>query len=153
MFIDNEKKLAKIKRRLYIDCMTRWNSTLVALQSLVDHKPVLISLFENKGQLPLTSKQKEKLGLLELSSDDYTIFNILIEIFQPFYHATNLLSASKYPTIGLCLLVIRELKEHLEKEENNDSNLLISLKNFILESFDNYFAENGNQHFLLTFEL
>ena len=122
----------------------------MALKSFVEHKPILISLFENKGQLPLTSNQKEKLCLLELSSDDYTIFNTVIEIFQPFHHATNLLSASKYPTIGLCLLVIRELKEYLEKEENNDSNLLINLKKLILESFDDYFAENGNQHFLLT---
>ncbi|CAF1488687.1 unnamed protein product [Adineta ricciae] len=59
MFIDNEKKLAKIKRRLYIDCMTRWNSTLVALQSLVDHKPVLISLFETKDNYHLLPSKKK----------------------------------------------------------------------------------------------
>lgn len=150
MFINNEKELLNIRRRLIVDCMSRWNSTYLALKSLLQHKPVLSSLFNNKRKLPLTPKQKEKLGLLELSSDDYTILDNLIQIFEPFYNATEFISGSKYPTIGLCLYAIRNIKDFMETEEETDSNILLTLKKFVLESFDQYFDENNDQHFLLT---
>ncbi|CAF3403614.1 unnamed protein product [Rotaria sp. Silwood2] len=138
-----------VKRRLVVDCITRWNSTYLAFSSLLKHKPVLINLFENKRKLPLATKQKEKLGLLELSSDDYTILKNLIDIFEPFYQTTNLLSGYKYPTIGLCLYAIRNLKEYFEKEEENDSNILITLKRFILDALNLYFDEKDEQFSLL----
>ncbi|CAF1502782.1 unnamed protein product [Adineta steineri] len=150
MYINNEKKLSKVQRRLTTDCMSRWNSTFLSLQRLLEHKPILNSLFENKGKLPLTNKQKEKLGLSELSSDDYMIFTDLLKIFEPFDDATKLLSASKYPTIGLCLYVTRFMKDFLETEGEDDSNILITLKSFVLESFNKYFDEKNHQHFLLT---
>ncbi|CAF4423736.1 unnamed protein product [Rotaria sp. Silwood2] len=148
-FINTEKKMFDVKRRLVVDCITRWNSTYLAFSSLLKHKPVLIYLFENKRKLPLTTKQKEKLGLLELSSDDYTILKNLIDIFEPFYQTTNLLSGYKYPTIGLCLYAIRNLKEYFEKEEENDSNILITLKRFILDALNLYFDEKDEQFSLL----
>ncbi|CAF3115252.1 unnamed protein product [Rotaria sp. Silwood2] len=148
-FINTEKKMFDVKRRLVVDCITRWNSTYLAFSSLLKHKPVLIYLFENKRKLPLTTKQKEKLGLLELSSDDYTILKNLIDIFEPLYQTTNLLSGYKYPTIGLCLYAIRNLKEYFEKEEENDSNILITLKRFILDALNLYFDEKDEQFSLL----
>jgi hypothetical protein len=36
----------------------------------LEHKQIVLNLFENKRKLPITSKQKEKLNVLELSSDD-----------------------------------------------------------------------------------
>jgi hypothetical protein len=148
-FINNEKPMFNVTRRLIIDCMSRWNSTYLALESLLEHKPILANLFENKRKLPITSKQKEKLGLLELSSDDWTIFKNLMDILYPFYEATMLLSGSKYPTIGLCLFAIRNIKDFFEKEDDDQSNIFISLKQFILESFNNYFDEEDEQFFLL----
>ena len=71
--------------------MSRWKSTFLSLQTLVEHKPILANLFENKRKLPITSKQKEKLTSVELSSDDWNILNNLIEIFKPF------LSGNKSP--------------------------------------------------------
>jgi hypothetical protein len=147
-FINDEKPTFDVTCRLTIDCINRWNSTFLALFSLLEHKPILANLFENKRKLPITSKQKEKLGLLELSSDDWAIFNNLMDILDPFYKATILLSGSKYPTIGLCLYAIRSIKDYME---NNDkqSNIYQSLKQFILESLDHYFDEDNEQFSLL----
>ena len=147
MFVNNEKKLFGVKRRLIADCINRWNSTYLALNSLLKHKTILLHLFENKAKLSLTSKQKEMLGLLELSSDDYAIFTNLMDTFDLFYQATDLLSGSKYPTIGLCLYAIRNLKEFFEKEEDDESNILITLKQFVVESLNHYFDENDEQFF------
>ncbi|CAF1510717.1 unnamed protein product, partial [Rotaria sordida] len=97
-----------------------------------------------KRKLPLTLKQKEKPGLVELSSDDYVILTNLIDIFKPFYQTTNLFNASKYPTIGLRLHVVRNSKEFFKKEEEDDeSNVFITLKKYVLKSLNNYFDENN----------
>ncbi len=147
MHINDEKEKSKRNRhrRLIIDCMSRWNSTYLSLKSLVDHKPMLMNLFENKRKLPLSSKQKEKFYGLELSSDDWLLLNYLLEIFEPFYQATHLLSGSKYPTIGLSLYAIRNLKEYFEIEGEDDSPVVLMLKKFVLESLNYYFNENDQQ--------
>ncbi|CAF3290741.1 unnamed protein product, partial [Rotaria sp. Silwood2] len=127
----------------------RWNSTYLALKALTDNKKFLLNLFENKGKLPIASKQKEKLTSLEISSDDWMIIMNLMDIFEPFYEATNLLSGSKYPTIGLSLYAIRNIKDFFETEDDDESSILITLKKFILESFNHYFNEKDPQYFLL----
>jgi len=149
MFVDNEKQSLNVNQRLITDCISRWNSTYLSLKALLEHKPALLKLFENKRKLPITSKQKEKLYELELSSDDWILFSYLIEIFEPFYQATEYLSGSKYPTIGLALFVIRNLKEYFEKEEDDDPNVVIDLKKFISTSLNHYFDENDKQFQLL----
>jgi hypothetical protein len=106
---------------------------------------MLLNLFENKRTLPISTKQREKLNGLELSSDDWLLFSYLLEIFEPFYQATHLLSGSKYTTIGLSLFSIRFLREYFEKEEENDSSVILTLKKFVLESLNHYFNENDQQ--------
>jgi hypothetical protein len=148
-FINDEKPTFDVTCRLTIDCINRWNSTYLALYALLEHKPILANLFENKRKLPITSKQKEKLGLLELSSDDWAIFKNLMDILDCFYNATVLLSGSKYPTIGLCLFAVRSIKDYMENNDKNQSNIYQSLKEFILESLDHYFDEENEQFSLL----
>jgi hypothetical protein len=101
------------------------------------------------AQLSIPSKQKEKLTTLELSSDDWMILKSLSDAFEPFFHATNLLSGSKYPTIGFCLYIIHNIKEFLETEEEDQSNVSICLNKLLLDSLNHYFNENDKQYFLL----
>ncbi|CAM4832117.1 unnamed protein product [Rotaria magnacalcarata] len=150
MFINNEKKGLKITCHLIMDCITRWNSTYLAIKSLQEHKTVMLNLFENKGKLPIPTKQKEKLTLLEISSDDWTLINNLIYLLKPFYEATSLLSGTKYPTIGLRLFAIQNIKEYLEKEDDDQSEILTTLKKFVLQSLNEYFDENDPQYKLLV---
>ena len=117
MSINNEKKINNVKCQLISDCITRWNSAYLSLKNLLDHEPILLALFENKRKLLITSKQKEKLGLLELTKDDYLILKDVLKAFEPFYDATDYLSGVQYPTIGLCLFTIRNLKDFLEKKK------------------------------------
>ncbi|CAF1194026.1 unnamed protein product [Rotaria sordida] len=68
MFINNEKKL-KTTRQLINDCICK-------------HKTIMLNPFESKGKLPIASKQKEKLTLLEISSDDWMIIINLMNMFE-----------------------------------------------------------------------
>lgn len=149
MYVNDGRKTFRVNRRLINDCITRWNSTYLSFKSLLEHKPILLNLFENKRKLPISSKQKEKLYGLELSSDDWILLTYLLEIFEPFYQATNLLSGSRYPTIGLSLYAIRQLKEFVEVHDDDRSNIFNTLKDFLRESLNEYFDENDKQFQLL----
>ena len=149
MFMNNEKLTLKIFRQLLYDCITRWNSTYISIDSLMANKLPILSLFENQRKLPITGKQKDKLSSLELSSDEWAILENLLIIFEPFFQATLLLSGSKYPTSGLCLFTIRHLKEYLETDDENQSNILCFLKKLVQTTFNEYFNENDHHHMLI----
>ena len=149
MFTNREREILQIKRRLVHDCMTRWNSTFYLLESLIQNKPVLLKLFANKHKLSISSNQQKILGFCELSSDEWTRLSHLLHVLKPFREATELLSGSKYPTIGLCLFAIRTIKDYLEVKLHDESNVSVRLKNFLLESTNRYFNEDDEQYHLL----
>ena len=60
-----------------------------------------------------------------------------------------LLSGYKYPTTGLCLYAIRVLKDYFQKDNEDDSSALITLKEFIIESLNHCFDEKDEQVFIL----
>lgn len=148
-FINDDKNNYDIKCRLALDCLSRWNSTYLLLKSLVEYKPMISNLFENKRKLPITKKQNDKLFGLELTSDDWNLFSYLLEVFGPFYQVTRELSASKYPTIGVALYMIRNLKKFFSATDDEDSAIVAALKKFSLDSLNHYFNENDQQFELL----
>ena len=148
-YLTNERNKTKIGRRIRNDCITRWNSTYLSLESLLVNKPMVLHLFENKRNLPILPKQKEKLTSLELSTDEWAIIDQLVKIFEPFYQATNLLSGSKYPTIGLCLFTMRSIKEFIETDDENQSSIMFDLKKLVSEALEQYFHESDQQSSLL----
>ena len=148
-YVNDDKKNYDVKCRLIVDCLSRWNSTYLSLKSLVEHKPTISNLFENKGKLPITKQQKDKLLGLELTSDDWNLFSYLLEVFGPFYEITRELSGSKYPSIGSALYLIRNLKEFFDEKNDEDSSIVMALKKFSLDSLNHYFNENDQQFELL----
>lgn len=148
-FVLIERRTLKILNGLINDCITRWNSTYMSMKSLRDNKLPVSNLLENKRKLSISSSQKEKLTLLELSTDDWLVIDYLLSIFEPFYQATHLISGSKYSTIGLCLFALRNMKEYLEEDDENQPTILCDLKRLVLESLNHYFDEKDEQNFLL----
>lgn len=148
-FITRQRDIMKISRRLAHDCVTRWNSTFYLLESLIQNKSVLLKLFNDKHHLSISLKQQKVLGFCELSSDEWTYICHLLHVLKPFREATDLLSGSKYPSIGLCLFTIRTIKDYLEVKLHDESNVSIQLKNFLLESMNHYFDEHDHQYHLL----
>ena len=148
-FVNRERENMRIRRGLAQDCITRWNSTYYFLESLVQNKQVLLNLFTNKREICASSKQRETLSSFELSSDDWAIIVLLLQVLNPFSQATKLMSGSHYPTIGLCLFTIRTIKDYLESQSDDDSSIKITLKAFLLDSLNKYFDEKDDQYTLL----
>ena len=61
-----------------------------------------------------------------------------------------MLSGSNYPTIGLSLFALRNIKDFLECESEEQSDVYATLKKYLLDSFNDYFNEEDDQRFLLS---
>ena len=141
----------KIIRQLALDCVTRWNSTHYMLQTFLLHKRVFLSLFDQKRQLPIPKKRFDKLSSLELNTDEWEILSVLYKALEPFAEATNFLSGSQYPTIGLCLFAIRKIKEYFDRDVRDENPLMAPIRSFLSSALNHYFDEDSGQfQFLLV---
>ena len=126
---------------------TRWNSTYKMLSTIILYRDIINDMFKSKRNLGLTTKQRHKLEKIELSTAQWDLLELIIALLEPFYSATKLLSNKKYPTVGTALYLIRQLGEHLEKEEINPA--LNLLKSIVLIKFRHYMYDNVDQFDIL----
>jgi hypothetical protein len=64
--------------------------------------------------------------------------DILIDVFTPFYEGTVMLSGSRYPTLSTAYFFTRCLFTYLERNEDDDSEIKLQLKSFLLERSKHY---------------
>ena len=129
-FFDRAQPTTGVCRTLRIDVRTRWNSTLKMVDSFLSLRETICKFFDAKESLGLRPKQVEKLDRLELNSNDWSLLKILGQLLKPFDLATKLLSAQRYPTIGLCLFVLHHLKLFLEDTDADNELLRGNSKSF-----------------------
>lgn len=143
-YMDKLKMDYKIERSLSIDCKSRWNSTKFMIENLLIFKPLIVQLHADKHDLPLLSKQKQKLANLELNSDEWRLVTSFDNILAPFYHATKLISGHKYCTIGTALFAIRKMKRFFETMTEHDffSN---EMKIALLSELERYIDDDEDQ--------
>jgi hypothetical protein len=113
------------------------------LYTLNLYRDFINNLFKAKGSLGLTAKQRRKLTRIELSTDEWDLLKSIINLLEPFYSATKVLSNTKYPTVGSALYIIKTLEEYLESEEENE--ILDGLKMKVLVKFRHYMFDDINQ--------
>ena len=79
-----------------VDFHIRWNSTYLMLKRLILLKDIAINMTEKPSRIKgITNKQIEKMRKLDLSADEWSLVDILIKVFEPFFEATKMLSARK----------------------------------------------------------
>jgi hypothetical protein len=132
------------RRTLRTDVCTRWNSTLHMIEGFLSLKMIIGAVFDEKHTLGITRRQLAKLDGLELTSSDWSLLKILSELLKPFDLATKLLSAQRYPTIGLCLFALYHIKVFLE-DTDSDNELMKRLKRCLQEKMTKYIDEEKKQ--------
>jgi len=137
------KKNKKINRRLIIDVRSRWNSTYRMLHTFHIYRDFINDLFQSKASLDIAPKQRRNLTRVELSSDQWDILILIINLLHPFYNATKVLSNKTYPTIGSALYLMKGLEDSLKEEENDE--ILYALKQMVLNKFKQYITNDVEQ--------
>ncbi|CAF2972075.1 unnamed protein product, partial [Rotaria sp. Silwood2] len=143
-YIDKLKVIHKIPNSLSIDCISRWNSTKFMIGNMLKFKQLIIQLHSDKHDLPITSKRKQKLTNLELTSDEWRMIASIDNVLKPFYEATTLMSGQKYATIGTALFAIRKIKSFLENYVDNNL-FATQIKNDLLEQMVKYIDDDTEQ--------
>ena len=143
-YIDKLKVIHKIRHSLSIDCKSRWNSTKFMMGNLLTFKRLIVQLHSDKHDLSLSSKQKQKLTRLELTSDEWRMVGSIDHVLTPFYNATKLMSGQQYCTIGTALFAIRKMKCFLETTVEHNP-FIAGMKSDLLDQLIKYIDDDADQ--------
>lgn len=124
-----------------MDFRIRWNTTYVMLSRFIAISSIITDItLSPSTSIGLKKKQYEKLRKLSFTRFDWLCLSALENILYPFYHATTLLSGSKYPTLSIGYSVLTALKNFLTTTKR-DQALENALKQFLLIQFNYYFEQ------------
>ncbi|CAF5049697.1 unnamed protein product, partial [Rotaria sp. Silwood1] len=140
-FIRTNQLLFKLNRTLNKDCKSRWNSTFILLDALIDLKPVMMKLFNEKRTLNLRRVQLDKLTMIELNNEDWDFLSSLHSVLKPFYWGTVMMSGKNYPSIGLAYHAVHKIK-HFCTNGNSSNNHIKELKKLFLTKLYTYFFDD-----------
>ena len=113
------------------DVETRWNSTLLMIESMLPMQQAVMLTFNDGPILP----------------GDWVILRRMVDLLKPFEEATEILSGSNYCTLSKASFLATELMAHL-KENQNDT--VLGVPEMIAKLAD-YIHEIEGQSLLATF--
>jgi len=92
----------------------------------------------------LSKKQINKLKSLDLTTNDWLNIDILLNIFEPFFEATKMLSGRKYATLSMSYVVEKILFKSLNTKSNNENKTETTVKKYISEKLKYHLLEKTN---------
>ncbi len=113
-------KQHKIKNAInfILDFHVRWNSTYLMLERLKKLKIVAEEITNDPDSIQgLKPNQKLILEDLMFTSEEWSMCEILLKVLQPFFHATKILSARKYPTLAASFLIQKNISAFLSNTD------------------------------------
>ncbi|CAF3016094.1 unnamed protein product [Rotaria sp. Silwood2] len=115
---------------------------------MLKYKKIINKITSEKYDIDLNKKQTTKISSIELDQDDWKMLELIEFVLKPVVHATELVSGSKYPTIGISYFAIFQIREFLEDVNDysvNDWQILYYLKSLLLNQVQKYFIDNDVQ--------
>jgi len=147
-YVLNLKPQFNIHRSLQLDCKSRWSSSYHLFEAVLTYKKIINKINSEKYYINLNKKQITKLSSIELDQDDWKMLELIEFVLKPVADATQLVSGSKYPTIGISYFAIFQIREFLEDVSDytiNDWQILYHLKSLLLKQVQKYFIDNNGQ--------
>ena len=96
-------------KKLIRDVKTRWNSTYSMLEAFLENKAIINAMVSLNNNF-------EKLSLTE---NEWKEIRVFCDFLKPFFEFTVEMSGSEYPTLGMLLLFLDHLLDHLKKTIQN----------------------------------
>ena len=102
------------QKKLFQDCVTRWNSTFYMLERLVEVRwPISAVLSEDR-----VTERSDR--YLDLKSDQWFWAEELCKVLRPIEVATTFFSYEKNTYLSCVLPIVHGLVENLEKSSESD---------------------------------
>ena len=142
------KKQFNIHRSLQLDCKSRWNSSYHLIEAVLMYTRIITKINSEKHEIGINKKQTTKLSSIELDQDDWKILEATEFVLRPIVYATQIISGSKYPTLGIsyfAIVQIREFHQDVKDFSVNDSKILHYLKSLLLKQVRKYFIDDDAQ--------
>ena len=117
---EKQEMLKLPQHKLIQECATRWGSTLDMLQRLMEQQAAIAAVL-----------MSGKVRHLMPESDEWVIIEELVDILKPFHHATEVLSAEKYPTFSTVKPLLYKLLEKALKVNDGDTSTIKEVKKVI----------------------
>ncbi|GJS64510.1 hypothetical protein Tco_0679074 [Tanacetum coccineum] len=118
------------KRKLILDCKTRWNSTYYMLSTAIIFKDAF-SMYELRDPSYLHCP----------TSDDWEKIECICEILEAFDSCTNIISGSDYPTLNRFFGEVQYIKQLLDKRSMDSCNFVVKMVEEMKLKFDKYWGE------------
>ncbi|CAF4618308.1 unnamed protein product, partial [Rotaria sp. Silwood1] len=119
-----------------------------SIESILMYKMIINKFNSEKHDIGLNKKQTTKLYSIELDQYDWKLLELLEYVLKPVVEATQLISGSQYPTIGISYFVIVQIRDFIEDSidaDINDWKILCDLKIMLLKQVQKYFIQKDEQ--------
>ncbi|KAL6142841.1 hypothetical protein ACLB2K_061117 [Fragaria x ananassa] len=120
----------KDKKKVKMDCPTRWNSTFLMIKSALEMKEVFWRL-----------SQTDRNYKHHPTDEEWKTAEVISDCLEHFYAATNHFSGSSFPTSNVFFPDICKIKMHLSKWEKSEHEFLRLMAVPMKEKFDKYWDE------------
>ena len=118
------------KKKLVLDCPTRWNSTYMMLSVALEYKDVF----------PRYKQRDESYNFLP-SEDDWKKTQVVCAFLKNYNRITKVISASESPTSNLFLTELWTTKKVLDEARNSPNNFMWEMVTKMKEKFDKYWGD------------
>ena len=124
-----QQQKVEVKKKLVLDCKTRWNSTFVMLSTAIPYRKVFECLDTLEPQFVCPPK------------DDWKFAAIVCEKLELFYQLTELFSGTKYVTANIFFPKVCEIKLKISSWKEDQNEIIRDMSAAMIEKYDKYWAD------------
>lgn len=121
-----------VGHKLVQDVATRWNSTYLMLNRIMEQIPAIMATVTDPT---LSKSAASSLKNYVYSFEEQTTVEKLVEVLQPFYMATNIISADRTPTMQKVLPMLVKLRRMTEHSDD-DPEAISKVKTIMRKQLD-----------------
>ena len=128
------------------DVVTRWWSTHRMIKRLLELKDPLILCFNQNGVCNVNADKKKNCEW-ELTPQQWTTLERIVEVLEPFEDGMKLLEGEKYVTASWVLIVVELIRKGIQKGMESNCITVVRMSTILLKDFEKRWGVGGEPVF------
>ena len=118
-----QKQMDIAEHTLLIDCPTRWNSTYLMMDRLIEQRLPIYAVLSDES----VTKKKDA-ATIDMADSNWKVVENIVTALKPFYKATTALCSEQYPTLSSVYPVVFSLLHHHLVDHDDDRGAVAQFK-------------------------